>query len=42
MKGGGGPKYKQGRPCVPKMETVIDLINPHSELAELALAQDKN
>ena len=36
------PKCKQGKPHIPKMETMINLINPCSELAELALAQDKN
>ena len=36
------PKREQGRPRVPKTETVIDPINPRGELAELALAQDKN
>jgi len=42
VKGGGEPKHEQGKLHIPKKEVAINLINPHSELAMLTLAQDEN
>ena len=36
------PGHEQGKLHIPKMETPINPINLRGELAELALAQDKN